>query len=90
MSDEPNVSVNVPTPDEFQGTEAQRTVFVAAQELLRHAIRRDGIDMGVSTVLSGITRELRRHMSLEDIQGGLRGLADSLPAVAQYDVKDKP
>lgn len=87
MSDDEK-QVSVPTPDEFRMSRAEGEVYMLAQTLLVSAINDLGMEMGISAVMSGITRGLRRHTSIEDIQGMLRGLADTLPEVAKYDLPD--
>lgn len=87
MSEKPRLTVIVPDPT-YRVTPSQDHFFFMAQALMTTAIDSVGPDMGASLVLSGITRGLRRHMSIEDIQSALRGLADTLPEVAQHDRPD--
>jgi hypothetical protein len=46
-----------------------------------------GFEMGSSIMISAITRELRNHISPEQAREILHKIADSIPEVAQYDVK---
>jgi hypothetical protein len=85
MSDE-QPAVEVPDPKDFEWTNEQYAAFLMAQDFLRMMIDKLGLQMGMSAVMSGITREMRRHASIEEIQAMLRGLADTLPEVAKYDV----
>lgn len=43
-------------------------------------------DLGVSLIVSGITRELRRHYPIAEIQDMLHKLADTTPEAAKGDL----
>jgi hypothetical protein len=79
------VETYVPAPGDYVMTHSERVAYLAAQGLLEVAIGKLGLEKGISLTLSGITRELRRHMSVEEIQQTLRGFADSMPQAAAYD-----
>ena len=85
MTDQP--AAHVP-PADFQMTRDQYVAYLSGQAILEAAISRLGRDMGLSTTLSGLTREMRRHMSVEDIQRILRGLADTMSEAAAGDLPD--
>jgi hypothetical protein len=82
-----SADVHVPAPD-FRMPEKSQAIYLKAQEDLRAAIAALGIEHGVSAFVSGFSRELRRHLSVEAIQDVLNGLAESMPEAAKYDAPD--
>lgn len=85
---ERKVAVTAPTPDDYRGDQKGLYTYCTAQSLLALAIQQHGLEMGASHVLSGVTRELRRHLGISEVQEVLRQLADTLPQVVQYDLPD--
>lgn len=84
------VETYVPDPKEFQFERDQQLSYLAAQGVLEVAITRHGLERGVSVALSGITRELRRHLKVEQVTALLHQLADTTADVAKYDAPDAP
>jgi hypothetical protein len=84
MKDPDRVEVTVP-PDDFRIGHVESDVYNAAQFFIKQAIHLLGPEMGVSVVVSGIGRELRRHMSVEEVQQTLRKFADTMPEAARGD-----
>lgn len=66
----------------------ERQWFKSASTLMRlaRAWYPEHPEMGVSLVMSGITRELRRHYPIAEVQDMLRQFADTMPEVAKGDV----
>lgn len=79
-------SVYVPSPTQFQMSDAMVALYRIGQEVTRGAIDVQGVENGISALLSGVTRELRRHVTVEAAEGLLRGLADSMAEAAKNDV----
>jgi len=82
-------SVYVPSPNDYQMTPVMHDVYQFGQKAARVAIREVGLQDGMTALLSGITRELRRHVTADAAKGILQGLADTITEAAKYDVPDK-
>jgi hypothetical protein len=82
------VEVRVPPLGEYVMDRTDTRLYLAAQGLLQNAISVKGNDLGISMVMSGITRELRRHMSYQDAAELLRGFAATIEAARDYDIPD--
>lgn len=78
----------MPAPGDMRFTDSQHVIYMKQQLLLQQAIQQEGLRMGVSMVLSGLTRELRRHLPIDQVQEAMRELARTMPDVARYDSKD--
>jgi hypothetical protein len=85
---DPKVVVRTPSTEEFQMAGRSAEIYQLSQILLREAMSELGNEMGMSVVLSGITRELRRHFSADMAEDILRGLASTMKDAAKYDVPD--
>lgn len=84
------VDLKVPNPANYQADEQARYAYDAAQRIMAIAIQLNGVPMGISYTLSGITRELRRHLSIAEAQELLHQLADTLPEAAKWDRVSAP
>ena len=78
------VDVTVP-PDDYRIGPVESRVYMIAQLMVQVAIRLLGPEMGISLAMSGVTRELRRHMSVEEVQQMLRQYAETMPEAARGD-----
>jgi chemotaxis regulatin CheY-phosphate phosphatase CheZ len=84
MSDD--VTVTVP-PEDYRASELETRVYQLGQDMTRHAMRELGVDMGFSMILSGVCRELRRHIGVEATQEVLRQVAECQPRADELDRK---
>lgn len=82
MTDE--IVVTVPA-DDFRLGREEGIAYDLAQLMVSQAISKLGLEMGVSLVISGVGRELRRHLPVDQIQTMLRQFADSMPEAALGD-----
>jgi hypothetical protein len=80
------IEMHVPTPDEYLADGHGHRTYDLAQMLVAMAVQHHGLEMGLSHALSGVTRAMRRHMSITEAQEVLRQLADTLPEAAKYDL----
>lgn len=83
MTDE--VIVAIPDPNDWKMDKQEYALFQFSQELLRSAIAARGVEIGVSMVLSGITREMRRHLSDAMAKQILQGFVDTMEDIRKYD-----
>jgi len=83
-----SLDIHVPQPDQYRMTSGMQEVYFQTQADLRSTIDRLGIQDGLSAFLSGFTRELRRHLTVEASRDLLRGFADSIPEVVKCDAPD--
>jgi hypothetical protein len=79
-------TVYVPLATQYQMSDGMAVIYQMGQEYTRAVIHAQGVENGISALLSGVTRELRRHVTAEAAEGILRGLADSMAEAAKNDL----
>lgn len=83
MTDE--VEVSIPDPNEWRMDAQARNIYEFVQLITNSAINSHGMEIGISLVLSGVTREMRKHLSDDAAIKILQGFMDTMKDIRKYD-----
>lgn len=84
------VNVSAAGP-EHRATPEQQVVWDALGALISATrVMLNDDEAAFTVLLSRLSREMRRVYGLADAQAAFRGIADTMPAAAEFDVQDVP
>ncbi|WP_046869340.1 hypothetical protein [Microvirga massiliensis] len=85
MTDYGKVEVHVPSLDEKRISLMERDHYFGMRDMAAQGISKFGLEVGGGIALSGVARELRRHLTLEQVQEVFRQFAETMPQAAAGD-----